>query len=203
MPRRNTKYYYDKKTNRIVTNNQFKKKLINDEETELEKRQVLTVKEKNRKRYENRQKRNSFNATTKKKILNVEIDNTQTAVDIKKEPLNEKKEKKIPLLVQKFKEKIKPKKDILPLEENKQTSKQRLKIYFKEAFYYSLIITIINILSYFIIDEIHLLRLFDIYILNVILSIILSLLLNYIIAFFIDSLLSELWVKHQNKKVGV
>ena len=227
----NVNLVYDKKNKVVVKRNYPKKKLVNEEVENVEK-QPLTKKEINRKRYQARQQKYNKNTkkkvmdldTTTIMVLNNESkDNKKEEVQNKeiKEEKQESNNKEIKdnldnTIVIKKKDKKeknnlkkdKEKKKLFVLEEDiplgceKENTKIRVKRYLKEALIYSLIITIINLFSMLIFNYVNILHLFDVNILNIIVTVLLSLIISYVVAFFIDCLLTEIWVKIKEKKEG-
>ena len=87
----------------------------------------------------------------------------------------------------------------IPFGNLKEDKKKRIKRYFKEAFIYSLIITVINVIIIKVFDYTNWLKIFDLKWLNIAVTVILSLIVNYIFAVFVDSLLTEIWIVIKNK----
>ena len=87
----------------------------------------------------------------------------------------------------------------MPLGDDKENNKKRVKVYLKEAIFYAIIITIINVLAIWIFDYVNYLKLFDIKGVNIVTTAFLSLIVSYVFSFFIDSLISEIWIKIKSK----
>ena len=188
---------------------------------------TLTQKEKNRRRYQARQQKYSENVPIKKKVvLEAEQEIEQVNKEERKKIINRKEkrvikkqereqEKKHDSKIRKLfnninmfftdtanKIKIRVSDSSIPLGKEKEDKDRRAKRYLKEALFYAIIITIINMIAVFIFDYVNLLNLFDIYALNIILTIIVSLFISFLIAFIVDYLLTELWIKRKRKKEG-
>jgi len=93
----------------------------------------------------------------------------------------------------------------IPSGDEKEDRKKRIKRYLLEAIGFSLAITFINILAIWLFDYANYIKIFDVKIVNIALTIFLSLIFNYALSFFIDSLVTELWIKYKTnaKKEGV
>ena len=80
------------------------------------------------------------------------------------------------------------------------TKKDRLKKYLKESLLFATIMTIFDIIGYFIFDEIILLKLFNLVYLNAIISVVISFIILFIISYLFDYAVSEISLKIYNKK---
>ena len=90
----------------------------------------------------------------------------------------------------------------IPLGRDKENNRIRIKKYLKEAILYAVLITFINMILILFFGNINLLNLFDIMIVNIGVTILLSFIISYIFAFFIDCLVTEIWIIIKNKKEG-
>ena len=199
--RNKQKYYARQKKYQHTTN---KKVIINPE---IENTVVVKKKEINK-------EKKVDSKMNKKVIVNPELEKTTNIVEMvqeyasakiaKKEEEKQSKEshqKRTWILFKKHKKQvINPEiednqKEEMPLGDDKENNNKRVKIYLKEAFVYAILITIVNIVAYFVFDYVHYLKLFDLKWVNMVISIVLSLIISYVFSFFIDSLVSEVWIK--------
>lgn len=153
----------------------------NNEETLVKKKDKVsfTPKKKELREKEARREKRKTNAIAKT-IVNIKAISTDTINSVKEKTDDRK----------------------IPVGKTKDEKKQRFKRFVKEAIIYAVIITIINVLLAFILDDVNFLRLFDIKIVNIIATIIISLLFNFFIAFAIDYLVTTIWLKIKRKKSG-
>lgn len=197
---------------------------------------AISLKEKNKQKYEARQKRYANTKNKKKKVLDIGTSNLEKVhKEIKNELKKKEKIKKVPdeekvtpikkksvikeeqkqddkkanfrtkrnEIINHIKEKSSD--NTIPLGNEKSDNRIRVKRYLKESIVHAIIITIINVIAFFIFDYVNYLKLFDIEYLNYIVTIILSLIISYIFAFFVDCLVTEIWtnIKTKQKMVGV
>lgn len=193
---RQQKYYVNKKSK--TTN--VKKVLPIDSEISYQDKKISNGRKKTndikvideyktiekKKKYKNNKKSNG----NKKRL--VYEDDIKNKEEEKKEVTDKPKKNKLKKLL----DKIKSKKDgdAIPLKDTKEDKKIRVKRYLKESLVYAIIITIVNITLVHVFDYVNLLNLFDVKWLNYVVTILFSLLISYVFSFFIDCLVTEVWV---------
>ena len=196
----NINLIYDKKKQKIVKQKSgSKKKLVNEDDVDIDNTVVLTQKERNKKRYEARKQRYG----QEKRKLQVEPENEK----IEKEQIDNK-EKEVKKEEKKKEKKVKERKKIfvlesdIPLEDDKENHRIRVKRYLTESLVFALLLTIINLLASLVFDFVNMLNLFDVQILNILITMVLSFIVSYAMSFFVDCLLTEIWIKIKVKKEG-
>ena len=91
----------------------------------------------------------------------------------------------------------------IPVGKSIEDKNKRSKRIIKEAIFYAIVLTIINVICITLINDFNFLRLFDVKWLNVIVTIIISLIFNFFVAFMIDYFITEIWLnKKRKKRVG-
>ena len=180
------KKYHDNKKNTLK-----KKIIIPDEdntksektqstEEELVKKPVVETNENVVKEKERKEKR---------KLNRKSVHLTQTLANIK-----DKSVSKINLVKEKTNDQN------IPVGKTQEEKSKRFKRIIKEAIFYAIILTIINIICILVFDYFNFLRLFDIKALNIVITIILSLIFNFFIAFMIDYFITNIWLRKKRKK---
>ena len=215
------------KSNNTKKQNKVKIKTKNNNKAskqyDILKKDNLTKKEINKKRYESKQKiyREKQKKEKEKNNIKISVEVPKSQIkkekNIKKKDLKnvkvkkEKKESQLKKNIKEFKSigtdaykvvKEKTSDKSIPLGKDKKDKKRRKNRYFKESIVFAIIITIINLLSYVIFDYVNLLRISDIKVFNVIATMITSLIISYIFSFIIDYIISELWVIIKRKHTG-
>lgn len=173
----------------------------------------VPYKKNNQKKYQNnnqRRKQNNQDLNTKKekKIVNAEeyIFQNENTIDQNILPQENEMENngtlEITISDLKKKETIPEKQDenLETIDNSKKTKEKLFKRCVFEALIYSVVITIINVIAYFIFDYVTVLRLFDVQYMNIIVTILLSLIINFMVAILVDYLFTELWIKFKDKK---
>ena len=88
----------------------------------------------------------------------------------------------------------------IPLGKTFDEKSKRSKRLIKEAIFYAILLTIINVLCITIFDYFNFLRLFDVKALNIILTIVISLIFNFFVAFMVDYFVTTAWASNRRKK---
>jgi len=205
---RNRKKY--EKGQKKYRENQEKKKIILDEEVELENKKeektipetevveetitrIVTIEEelvrKTPEEGKSLEKEKEQERKEKRKINRKTSGFTQTLSNIKEASVNK---------INDVREKTAD--DTIPLGKTFDEKSKRSKRLIKEAIVYAIILTIINVLCIVIFDYFNFLRLFDIKALNIILTIIISLIFNFFVAFMVDYFVTNVWASKKRKK---
>lgn len=195
---RQRKYQQNNNPKKIIENPELKTttliKTNSDEESIPKRKKVIENPDfektsailKKKDKEENNQKEISFDKEIheKKKFNFFKKDNNRELPKVKKQIIN-------------FDENSDLKK--IPLGNAKVDNRKRVKIYLKEAIVYAIFITIINVIAIFVFDYVNYLKLFDIKGINIAFTVVLSLIVSYAFSFFIDCLVSEVWIKIKSK----
>ena len=171
-------------------------------------KKITVKKEENIEEQNNNSEENDF---SKKYIINhekeIKVGESKEKEKAEREKRKEKRDSRIKelgsTLILNVKEKTSDAK--IPSGDEKEAKKKRIKRYLLESIGFSLAITFINILAIWIFNYANYIKLFDVKIVNIGLTILLSLIFNYALSFFVDSLVTELWIKYKvnAKKEGV
>ena len=87
----------------------------------------------------------------------------------------------------------------LPLNFNKSDKKKRRKIYLKEAFVITIILTVVDIYGFYNVPSIKIFNIFDSNIWNLVLTISLTVVFIFLGSYFLDMILTELTIKKLKK----
>ena len=164
----------------IVTNDFLNKQNKEEDKPVIEKKAVVYSSDNN---INSKLKEEDIELVKKKDIVKKEK-------NVVKETKNVKKEKRKYFVLE----------SDIPLVSDKVNTKIRIKKYLKEAIIFAIIITIINLFAILFFDYVNVLKIFDVNGLNIVVTVFLSLIINYLISFFIDCLVTEIWVKIKNSK---
>ena len=88
----------------------------------------------------------------------------------------------------------------LNLDNSKESKKSRKWIYLKESLLIALIFSIVNIVAYYLIDDIMIINITNLEIVNVLATLIISFIIIFLFSFIIDYIVTEINVKLINKK---
>ena len=88
----------------------------------------------------------------------------------------------------------------LNLNNDKLAKKSRKWVYFKEALLIALVFSIVNIVAYFLIDDIMVINITNLEFVNIIITFVIGLIIIFFISFIIDFIVTEISVKLNTEK---
>lgn len=91
-------------------------------------------------------------------------------------------------------------KKILDYSDSKEIKRRRKRIYLKEALLVALILSIINIVTHYFIQDVSIINITNLKYLNIIITFVISYIFMFIMSFVADWFITELIVKHNRKK---